>query len=160
MREILRVPNPILRQNCEPVTVFGPEVRSLVQDMADYMYAHRNDEIAPIGLSAPQFGESIRVIVFYPNPEFRERGAIQEFINPTILHAKELVVRRCTETCMSIPGKEFVLMRYSLVKVQGRTCDGRSRTFKARGLFAQLLQHEINHLDGVMIDSIGRLVVH
>lgn len=156
MREFLTVPNPILRQKCAPVADSYHEMRGLVQDMADHMYAHRNDKFAPIGLSAPQFGESVRVIVFYPNPSFRERDAIQELINPSILRTRKLV--KLTETCLSIPGKEFTLKRYDIVKIRGYTFDGRSRAFKARGILAQLFQHEMNHLDGVLIDEIGEPV--
>jgi len=156
MRRLLIVPSPILRQKCEPMVDSYQELRSLVQDMADYMYDHRNGEIAPIGLAAPQLGESVRVMVFYLNSEFRERDGIQELINPTILRTKKLIKR--TETCLSIPGKVFSLKRYDIVKIQGFTLDGRSRTFRSRGLLAQVFQHEVNHLDGVLIDEIGELV--
>ena len=157
MRELLKVPNPILRQKCRPVGNFNKEVKELIEELANYMYAHRTDEAAPIGLTAPQLGESLQVIVFYPNPAFREMEGIEEFINPGLVYAREPVT--VTESCLSLPGKTYTLQRAKLVKVRGYSFDGRRRSYKARALFAQMFQHELNHLDGILIDEIGKLIV-
>ncbi|HUV52302.1 MAG TPA: peptide deformylase [Dehalococcoidia bacterium] len=157
MRELLTLPNPILRKKCHPVGNFNKEIKELIEELAGYMYAHRTDEIAPIGLTAPQLGESLQVIVFYPNPAFREKKGIEELINPELVYARESIT--VTESCLSLPGKTYTLQRAKLVKVRGYNFDGRKRTYKARALFAQMFQHELNHLDGILIDRIGELIV-
>jgi len=157
MRELLKVPNPILRKKCRPVGNFNKEIKELIEELASYMYAHHNDEAAPIGLTAPQLGESLQVIVFYPKPAFREKEGIEELINPELVYAREPVM--VTESCLSIPGKTYTLQRAKLVKVRGYVFDGRRRTYKARALFAQMFQHELNHLDGILIDRIGELLI-
>lgn len=157
MRELLKVPNPLLRQKCRPVGTFNKEIKELIEELANYMYAHRTDEAAPIGLAAPQFGESLQVIVFYPNPAFRELEGIDELINPEFVYTREPVT--VTESCLSLPGRKYTLQRAKLVKIRGYNFDGRKRSYKARALFAQMFQHELNHLDGILIDRIGELIV-
>jgi len=157
MSELIKVPNPILRQKCRPVRNFNKEIKELIQELASYMYAHRTDEFAPIGLAAPQLGKSLQVIVFYPNPSFRELKGIDELINPELVYAREPVI--VTESCLSIPGKTYTLQRAKLVKVRGYNFDGYKRSYKARGLFAQMFQHELDHLNGILIDKIGKLIV-
>jgi len=156
MRELLTSPNPLLRKKCDPVGNFNKEVKELIEELANYMYAHRTDETAPIGLTAPQFGESLQVIAFYPNPSFRELEGIEELINPELVYAREPVI--VTESCLSLPGRKYTLQRAKLVKVRGYGFDGRRRSYKARALFAQMFQHELNHLDGILIDRIGDLI--
>jgi len=149
-RELLTVPNLILRKKCEPVK--NPEdIRELVGDMKEFLISHRSDDIAPIGLSAPQIGESLRVFVFYPNHLYREREGIEELINPELVSAKDF--KDLNESCLSLPGKSFIISRATRVKVRGLTIEGVIRTYKARDLFAQVLQHELNHLDGILVDS-------
>jgi len=156
MRQLLKVPNNTLRTSCKPVKDVTPEVKLLADDLIDYMFAHREDKIAPIGLAAPQLGELVRVIVFYPNLFYRERNGIEVLINPELVKTRGLNL--LTETCLSIPGKTYLVRRARSVKVKGLTLDGRPESYKAAGLFAQWLQHEINHLDGVLIDKDGKLV--
>lgn len=157
MRELLTVPNPILRKKCRPVGNFNKETKELVEELASYMYAHRTDKVAPIGLTAPQLGESLQVIVFYPNPAFRDKKGIEELINLELVYAREPIM--VIESCMSLPGKTYRLQRAKLVKVRGYSFDGRRRSYKAKALFAQMFQHELNHLDGVLIDRIGEPIV-
>lgn len=156
MRQLLTAPNPILRQKCDPADAFNDDVHKLIKEMAEFMYSRRADRIAPIGFAAPQLGESLCVIVFYPNPYFRELNAIDGLINPELVYAREPTP--LSETCLSIPGREFIVQRAKVVKVRGYTFGGYSKTYKARDLLAQVFQHEIDHLDGVLIDSIGKLV--
>ncbi len=159
MRELLTVkndPKGILRTPCKPVKTTGPKVKSISQDLADYMFDHREDENAPISLAAPQLGELTRVIVFYPNPHFRDRNAVEVFINPELIKARKFSI--IAETCLSIPKKAYMIRRATTVKVKGLTLDGRRKSYKATGLLAQIFQHEIGHLDGILIDSIGEEV--
>lgn len=155
MRKLVVVPNPVLRQKCEPVETVTPAVRELAQEMVDYMYAHRTDKVIPVGLSAPQLGEPVRMFAFKPTLSSPE-GDIQVLTNPEIVYAKGVTTVR--EGCTSIPGKEYVLRRAKIVKIRGFDLDGNLKTFKGRGLLAQIFQHETDHLDGVLIDSIGKLI--
>jgi len=156
MRELVKVPDPILRQKCRPVVDFGQSLDELIQHMMDFMDARKGNEVHPVSLAAPQLGELLRVIAFYPNPQFREKEGIEVLVNPTIKLGNETYLVR--ETCLSIPGKAYIVSRAKWVKVKGTMPNGSPKSWKASGLlFAQLLQHEINHLDGVLIDSIGSL---
>lgn len=159
MRELLIVKNDtkgILRKPSKPVKTIGPKVIEIAQDLMDYMYDHREDGVFPVSIAAPQLGESIRVIAFYPNHLYKERDSINILINPELVKTRKLV--NLTETCLNLPGKKYTVRRASLVKVRGLNLDGKLVTYRAHSLFAQALQHEINHLDGILIDKIGEEV--
>ena len=159
MRELLTLkndPKGILRKPCKPVKTITLRVKSVAQDLTDCMYDHCEDEVAPVSLAAPQLGESIRVISFYPNHLYREKDSIEVLINPELVSVRRFII--LTETCLSIPKKAYIVRRAKRVKVKGLTLDGKPKSYRATGLLAQALQHEINHLDGVLIDEIGELV--
>lgn len=156
MRELHTVPDEILRTPCKPVKDIDDEVKSVAQDLIDHVLAHREDKIAPVSMAAPQLGESIRVIIFYPNPAYRERDGIDVLINPELVKSRKFVVLR--ETCLSVPEKAFWVKRAKRAKVKGLDLDGKTKSYKAADLFAQMLQHEIDHLDGKLIDKTGRKV--
>lgn len=153
MRELLTVPNDILRTPCKPVVSINSEVKALANDLVSYMTEHRGDKFVPFSLAAPQLGELVRIIVFYPNPAFKDRNAIEVLINPELVKTRKFTI--LTESCLSIPGKNYLVRRARMVKVKGLSLNDRVKSYKAVDLFAQMLQHEINHLDGVLIDSIG-----
>lgn len=155
-RKLRIVPNKALRTSCKPVKDINDGVKSIAEDLTDYMFAHREDEVAPVSMAAPQLGGSVRVIAFYPNPSFRERRSIEVLINPEILKSSKFTVVR--ESCLSIPGKAFRVRRAKRVKVRGLDLNGKTKTYKAADLFAQIFQHEIGHLDGVLVDKIGRKI--
>lgn len=154
MRELLTVPNPILRRKCIPVEVVDSEVRRLAKELRELMgVKHRG--LILIGVTAPQVGVPIRLFVYRVNP-YSDVPDIRTVINPEVVYAKDKA--KLEETCLSIPGKKYLVDRYRLVKIRGMGLDGRYHSFKGRGLVAQTFQHEINHLDGVLIDSIGELI--
>lgn len=157
MRQLVKVPNPVLRQKSKPVETITLEVKELAQEMVDYMYAYHLDELAPVGFSAPQLGELIRVVTFYPDVEFREKEGIEVLINPELTKLGDFVY--AYETCLSVPGKRYLLRRAKTAKMRGLTLGGELRTFEGRGVLAQIFQHEIDHLNGVLIDKTGKLVV-
>lgn len=154
MRELHTVPDKVLRTPCKPVKNISDGVKSLAEDLKDYMLAHREDEVAPVSMAAPQLGESVRMIAFYLNPSYREREGIIVLINPELTKASKFAIFR--ESCLSIPGKEFYVRRARRVKAKGLILDGKAKSFKAADLLAQMLQHEIDHLDGVLVDKAGR----
>jgi len=156
MRRLHTVPDGVLRNPCKPVRDIDAGVKSLAEELKDYIFAHRKAEVAPVSMAAPQLGESIRVIAFYPNPSYREREAIEVLINPELLKSSKFAIIR--ETCLSVPGEAFWVRRAKRVKVRGLGLNGKPKSYKASDLFAQMLQHEIDHLDGKLVDEIGRKI--
>ena len=157
MAGLLKVPNPILRTPCKLVKTIGPKTMLIAKELTDYMLAHREDEVAPIGLAAPQLGHSIQVIAFYPNPSYREDNGVEVLINPELHSLKKFVFLR--ETCLSIPGRAYRVKRANRLKLKGLNLGGQRKTYKARGLLAQIAQHEVDHLNGVLVDKAGSLIV-
>lgn len=147
---ILTYPNPLLKSVAEPVTEVTDEVRVLVQDMAETMYA------APgVGLAANQIGVLKRIFVIDIADE-DEPSDLKVFINPQIVEMDgELVF---SEGCLSFPGASEEIKRAATVKVKALDADGAPFELEADGLLAVAIQHENDHLNGVlMIDKVGAL---
>ena len=158
IRPIVEVPDPRLRQISKPVAAVDADVRALVADMFETMYA------APgIGLAAIQVGVPQRILVIdLQEPASDEEGAPpvrdpRVFINPEIVEqSEELSVHE--EGCLSIPEYYEEVKRPSEVTVRYLDLDGNEQKAKATGLFATCIQHEIDHLNGVLfIDYISKL---
>ena len=148
---ILVVPDPMLRAKCRPV---GPKdeatVRALLPRMFATMYA------APgIGLAAPQVGQKLRFIVVDVHPDDNSQPIA--LINPEIVaRSTELVARE--EGCLSLPGQYAEIVRPARVKVRYLDESGARREIAADGLLSACLQHEIDHLNGVLfIDHLSAL---
>lgn len=153
MRELITLPNELLRMKSEPVKIIDSEIKALASNMAEFMRLNQSKRLRPAGLSAVQLGELVRVLAFYPSPQSEDKD-IQILINPELVYAKG--GRRVYESCLSIPGRTFVLKRAKIVKIRGLTLDGVERSFRGRELLAQVFQHEVNHLDGILIDQLGK----
>jgi len=137
--KVLRYGHPALRRRATPVAEITPKLRTLITDMIDTMY----DE-AGIGLAAPQVGMSVRVIVV-ADDETREARAV---VNPVIADQGGEVTAE--EGCLSIPGVFAQVTRSAWVRVEATDLEGRPVDIQARGLLARVLQHEMDHLDGVL----------
>ena len=150
IRTILHYPDKRLRLKGEKVTTVTPAIRALADDMAETMYA------APgVGLAATQIGEAIQLFVVDVAAE-NEPSDLRVFINPEILEREDEIV--WTEGCLSFPGVQEEVERAAKVKVRALDKDGRSFTLEAEGLLAVAIQHEYDHLQGVlMIDHLGTL---
>ena len=150
-REIIAIPDKRLRLKSEPVAKVDESIRTLVEQMFEAMYA------APgIGLAAIQLGEPKRVITMdlakKDDPEER-----QVFINPEILWTSE-EKNLHEEGCLSIPEYYEEVERPAAVKVKYMDLEGKPHEVHATGLLATCLQHEIDHLNGVLfIDHISKL---
>jgi peptide deformylase len=131
--------DPLLRRRAEPVGEITPEIRAIVADMIDTMY----DEVG-IGLAASQVGVALRLIVV---GDEEGRGA-QALINPVVTDQGGQATAE--EGCLSIPGVFAPVTRSAWVKVEARDADGNQVSIDARGLRARVLQHELDHLDGVL----------
>jgi peptide deformylase len=133
------VPDPVLRQRSKRVKIIDGSIHRLIADMLETLHA------APgrVGLAAPQVGVPLRVIVI-GLPE--EEDIV--LINPEIMRRKgERVV---TEGCLSVPGYFGVLKRAESIRVKARDADGKEIKIKAEELLAQALEHEVDHLNGVL----------
>jgi peptide deformylase len=129
--------DPVLRKKAAPVTEIDDRMRQLATDMLETMYA------APgVGLAAPQVGESVRLVVVDDG-----HGPYVLF-NPEIVEAAGAVEE--PEACLSIPGVQGMVRRAAKVVVRARSLNGSPITVVGAGLLAKALQHEIDHLDGVL----------
>lgn len=140
VRHIRLLGDPVLRQEARPVEALDEELRVLVRDMMDTMY-----EAEGIGLAAPQVGVSLRVFVYdVRDPE----------VPPGVLVNPRIVAREGTskeeEGCLSMPGVSELVERAARVVVEGSDAEGRDVRIEAEGLLSRCLQHENDHLDGVL----------
>ena len=145
----LRVyPDPVLRQRCLPVETVDDQVRACIDRMFDLMYEHQG-----IGLAAPQAGWDARVFVINVSgsEEFPEEQ--MAFINPQLEFNDRDEQDSFEEGCLSLPGIRLDLDRPLKVRVQALDRDGRPFTLEAEELLGRCIQHENDHLDGILIPS-------
>lgn len=150
IRTILHYPDPRLREKGKRVEAVTDEVKKLVDDMAETMYA------APgVGLAATQIGEAVQLFVV----DTAEEGAPSDFrvfINPEILEREGEIT--WSEGCLSFPGVNEEIDRAAKVRVRAQDRNGKTFELEAEGLLAVAIQHEYDHLQGVlMIDHMGPL---
>lgn len=159
IRRIYETPDPILRQISKPVETFDDELRTLVADMFDTMY-----DAPGIGLAAVQVGEPIRLLVIDlqepEDPEDPESPMVKQprvFINPEVLWHSDHEVPY-TEGCLSVPEQYAEVMRPDKIRARWNDEHGKSHEEEIEGLLAVCLQHEMDHLNGVLfIDHLSRL---
>jgi peptide deformylase len=152
MLNIVTYPAPSLSLVCEPVTEITPDVRNLVSDMFQTMYALRG-----VGLAAPQVGLNLRLLVIDPAPRDAEPMP-RAFVNPVLeLRGDKFLSEQ--EGCLSIPlNYRADVERYSGVFLTALDLDGGKIEEEIFGFPAVVLQHEVDHLNGVLfIDRISRL---
>jgi len=144
--EIKEYGEPVLREKALPIKEITPEILNFTKDMAETMYADSG-----VGLAAPQVGVSKRIITI----DGEEDGLIV-LINPVIVKSEGEVVAE--EGCLSIPGIYSQVKRSSKVTVKALSENGDLIKINKEGITARALQHEIDHLDGILfIDRIGRM---
>lgn len=149
VRDVLRMGHPVLRERASPVEKLGtPELRELLQDMKDTMAAKNG-----AGLAAPQIGVSQRVVIFgvESNPRYpdAEEVPFTVLVNPKIvLLGKE--VEEGWEGCLSVPGMRGIVPRYTKLRYTGFDGEGNPIDRIAEGFHARVVQHECDHLDGIL----------
>jgi peptide deformylase len=149
LHEIRILGDPVLRQEAEPVAVVDDEVRDLIDEMLETMY-----DADGVGLAAPQIGLSRRIIVVDVHEEEVPAFGL---VNPVIVE-RSVEVERGEEGCLSIPGLKEIVERAARVVVEGLDRDGNPRRIEATGLLARALQHEVDHLDGLLfLDRVSPL---
>ncbi|MER5929122.1 peptide deformylase [Streptomyces sp. NPDC002054] len=135
--------DPVLHSACAEVTEFGPELDRLIEDMFATMYAAQG-----VGLAANQIGVARRVFV-YDCPDDEDERHIGHIVNPRLVEADGVELRG-PEGCLSLPGLEAGTVRFDRAVVEGVTADGRPVRVEGTGFFGRCLQHECDHLDGVV----------
>ena len=143
IRAIVLMGDPVLRTRAEEVTSFDDELRTLVRDMFETMYHAEG-----IGLAAPQVGVSKRVVVVDLRRE-EEPEARVALVNPVVTWASSELDKQA-EGCLSIPGLEDVVTRPWAVNVEGFDPKRRPVSLEAEDLYSRAIQHEIDHVDGIL----------
>jgi peptide deformylase len=137
-------PDPVLRMAASPVERFDAELRRLVDDMAETMY-----DAPGVGLAAPQIGVSRRVVVFdVGDGLFTLVNPVMEETSGSWLH---------DEGCLSVPDHWWQIKRSAYARARGFDVDGREAVHEGDELVGRVLQHELDHIDGILlIDRLGR----
>lgn len=150
LREILKYPDPRLREVAKPVAAVTPEIQTLIDDMAETMYASNG-----CGLAATQLGINHRIFVVDCAGE-DEPSDFRVFVNPEIVETQG--DQQWSEGCLSFPGVTEEIRRAEEVTIRALDRSGKPFELKADGLLAVALQHELDHLNGVlMIDKLNAL---
>jgi len=146
-REIVTLPDPVLRRKARTVTRFDAELQTLIDDMIETLR-----DAPGVGLAAPQVGVSDRLIVVeYPEDDEQEDAPKKLFVvvNPEIKETSA-ETEMSIEGCLSIPGLQGEVERSLAVTVRGQTRHGQPVKIKAKSWLARIFQHEIDHLNGVV----------
>ena len=141
-REILVYPDPFLSRKAVTVAAVDDRIRALIRDMFETMYAAEG-----IGLAAPQVGVGKRVVVLDVSP-VDEKVTPVAVVNPEIVRRDGSVT--AVEGCLSVPGVQGEVVRAETVEVRGMDEQGKPLRIRAIGILSRALQHEIDHLDGVL----------
>ena len=148
IRQIRLLGDPVLRERCREVDEVNQEIRQLIDDLIDTMY-----EADGIGLAAPQIGVSQRVFVYDIREEEHAPGVL---VNPRIIETSGKV--RESEGCLSIPDLSEIVERHVNIVAEGLDREGQPVRLEADGLLSRCLQHESDHLDGILfLDRISPL---
>ncbi|MDR4886549.1 peptide deformylase [Bacillus sp. HNG] len=139
---IVKYPNEILEVECEKVTTFDRKLSKLIKDMYDTML-----EADGVGLAAPQVGIAKQIAIV----DIGDESGLIELINPVILEQKGEQVG--PEGCLSFPDLFGEVTRYDYVKVRAQNRRGKIYIFEARDFLARAIQHEIDHLHGILFTS-------
>jgi peptide deformylase len=148
-KKVLRMGDPRLLQRAEPITNFGgSELAALLADMYDTMR-----ELDGVGLAAPQIGVSLRVVIFEvnANPRYPDAESVPQtvLINPVLTPLSE-AMDEDWEGCLSVPGMRGLVPRYTKLRYQGRDERGGLIDRTVSGFHARVVQHECDHLEGIL----------
>ena len=151
IRPIITIPDPVLRRKAAPIERLDADLRRLMEDMLATMY-----DAPGIGLAAPQIGISRRLIVMDPSKDDQPKTPII-MVNPEILERSE-AMRLHEEGCLSIPEFTAEIERPARTRVAYIDPEGKKQEAELEGIWSTLVQHEIDHLNGVLfIDYLSRL---
>jgi len=152
MLSIVKHPSSILKLSCDSVTSYDDELSMLVNGMIDAMYLNRG-----VGIAAPQVGVSRRVVIIDPSGG-EETGQLQVLINPRVTW-RSSSTEMDSEGCLSLPGMVLQIERPDAIDVTFNDIEGVEHKMRCDGYKSRVIQHEIDHLDGIlMFDHVGDLV--
>jgi peptide deformylase len=141
--QILQYPHPTLRHKAKPLKKVDAELRAMVREMFDLMYEHKG-----IGLAATQVDLPYRLFVLNLKSDPKEVDEEYVFLNPVITHRKGSA--EAEEGCLSLPGLYADVRRPESISLNAYNMGGEELTLELDGLFARAVQHEIDHLDGIL----------
>lgn len=141
--EVLIYPHPILRRGGQTVTEFGPELRELSARMMEAMY-----EEGGVGLAAPQVGIEWKLLVLNPSGSRDDRSGEMTLCNPRITKKKGREFEE--EGCLSFPGIHAEVERWVDLTLTYQDLDGKEQQLTTSGWLARIIQHELDHLDGIV----------
>jgi len=149
---VIYVPEPVLRQKAKKIRKIDASLQRLIDDMIETMH-----DAPGVGLAANQIGVLLKVCVIHVPGEH-----VVTLINPEIVRRSG--TRECDEGCLSLPGYKGVISRSEKVVVKGLNRDGRPVRYHATDLFAEAIEHEVDHLNGILyfdyLDSMDKLVAY
>lgn len=149
--DILRYPDHRLRKKSGRISKVDNKIRKLLDDMVETIH-----EAPGVGLAAPQVGHNIRAIVVDLSSEEEETFDLMHLINPEIIHYEGEQVGE--EGCLSVPGFVANVKRKDAIEIKALDSEGKEINLEASGLLSRVLQHEIDHLDGILFfDRLSRL---
>lgn len=152
IREIRLLGDAVLRRPAVAIEDWNEELKTLIEDMLETMYVANG-----IGLAAPQVGVSLRVVVVDVGEADEEGVGPVVLVNPRVIESSRETAK-APEGCLSIPGLEEVVERPDTVKVEGTDPDGNPVSMEISGLLSRAVQHEVDHLDGILfIDRVTPL---
>ena len=148
VRSVLKMGHPLLRQVARPVEPGDPQLAALLQDMDDTMRAQNG-----AGIAAPQIGVSLRVVIFElkDNPRYPELTPVPYTVlmNP-VLTVLDTAQEEGWEGCLSVPGMRGLVPRYRRLRYRGIDARGQPVERTVEGFHARVVQHEVDHLDGIL----------
>jgi peptide deformylase len=145
---IVTTPNSVLTQPAARITEVTPAIRELVKDMRETMHNAQG-----LGLAAPQVNQSVALcIVEFNDPDNEENIPFTVLVNPRVTWKSARTINE-EEACLSIPGIGGMVKRPREVRVKAEDLEGNTIEIEAKGLFARALQHEIDHLNGILFTS-------
>ena len=155
--DIVTFPEPSLKMVSVPVETIDEELKTFIEDMGETMFHDSG-----VGLAAPQLGVNRRVIVYDPNAAEEQKDPEDKtfiaLINPEILSKSKETFISEQEGCLSVVDYRADVRRHASVTVRAMNIDGETIEFEAHGLMSVIMQHEIDHLDGILfIDRISAL---
>ncbi|MBL8755840.1 MAG: peptide deformylase [Planctomycetes bacterium] len=140
--DVLVYPDPVLRRGGKTITAFDSELRTLADRMMAAMY-----EEGGVGLAAPQVGIEQKLLVLNPAGDAKDRSGERVLCNPKLTRKKGREFGE--EGCLSFPGIQAEVERWVDITVTYQDLDGKEQTMAANGWLARIIQHEMDHLDGV-----------
>lgn len=152
--KVARMGHPVLRQKCNPIdpkTITGPDVQRLIRDMLETMVEYNG-----VGLAAPQVHQPVRLVIAGGELDDQDRPVLRTLINPEITVLEDAERMGMYEGCLSIPGLRGYVERPAKVAVKAYDQKGILQEFTLTGFPAVVVQHEADHLDGVLyVDRIA-----